>query len=885
MILFPATLIADAVTSLKNARIGYQTWLRDLLATAITVSSETAAGPRDAPLRPDTYEFWEPSALPAYWIADLGQVRDIDYVGILGSIGSNGAAVEVRHSLDGEFDDYIDLPGAAGNYLSTPDSAAVSVTGTLKLRAKIHTPDLLQPEFFLPLRDAGSGVVDIALHRGTGSATFTRATAQTTTGPDGEILLVGSGDPCSACDPVTLEYRGYIARGARTNLCLQSENLATTWANVRSTESVNATVSPDGASTADKIVSDATAASSHYVTQAITFTNVVHTFSVFCKAAEKTWAFLNLNDGTTNHTGYFDLVNGVVGSGSNTTRSIQAFPNGWYRCSITTTAATAAAAGSMEIHIAEANNDASFDGNSVDGIFAWGAQLEAATFASSYIPTTTGSVAVNADVLTYAFSGNADATQGTAYAELGVAWSVGVPASVVAIGFDTSAVGAPLFVGTAANSSSISINDGTSSVTKSGLSQLTSASGKRVSSWGAAGKLITGEGATVASGAFDGSMGSAGIGIGCGTGGAVNWFGTLKNIGIYSEQLPVATVQLMTTEVYNPLIAKWVASGNQKSYALTLQPGPFLALLISPDGSTKREFQSIPLTLDPIADTIWVEAEFSPAAGSPAMATCTFRESSDGVTFNDLGDPVVQTETNIFDGTAPLEVGGANAGVAFLDGRVFEAEVYEDDALVASFDAADAASESATTITSSTTGEVWTIHSSGVPAPELVLHSFMSPLAPADDAPIMALNSLIPARYLGLFVTGTTPPRITNIYAGVALAMPYPIYGGHAPINLSRETELTRSLSRGGQFLGQGFRRLGVKTSLSFRHLPAAWYRANFDPFVKSARRYPFFLAWRPQDYPLEVGYVWCQRDIAPSNMGKRDWMQVGFEVSGVGNE
>lgn len=397
---------------------------------------------------------------------------------------------------------------------------------------------------------------------------------------------------------------------------------------------------------------------------------------------------------------------------------------------------------------------------------------------------------------------------------------------------------------------------------------------------------ITGDGVAVTTGAFDGNMGSVAIGIGNNTSGGQQWFGPIKNVAIYGEQLPVSTFQLMTAEVYNPLIAKWVATGNQKSYALTLQPGPFLALLISPDGSTKREFQSIPLTLDPIADTIWVEAEFSPAAGSPAMATCTFRESSDGVTFNDLGDPVVQTETTIYDSTAPLEVGGANAGVAFLKDRVFEAEVYSNGSLVASWDAADAASEAATTITSGTTGEVWTIHSSGVPAPELVLHSFMTPLAPADDAPIMALNSLIPARYLGLFVTGTTPPRITNIYAGVALAMERAIRGGgFTPPHLSRSTELRSTFSRGGQILGQDYRRHGIEGSVQFQLLDAAWVRSDLDPFIKAARKYPYFLGWNPENYPLEVVFGVTDRDIRPSMQGLGQMMQVGWTIRGVGHE
>src|SRR5262245_8748789 len=53
------------------------------------------------------------------------------------------------------------------------------------------------------------------------------------------------------------------------NICLQSENLATTWTNFNSSESVNAITAPDGTSTADKIQVD-TVNSSHRMVQLIT---------------------------------------------------------------------------------------------------------------------------------------------------------------------------------------------------------------------------------------------------------------------------------------------------------------------------------------------------------------------------------------------------------------------------------------------------------------------------------------------------------------------------------------------------------------------------------------------------------------------------------------
>ena len=161
-----------------------------------------------------------------------------------------------------------------------------------------------------------------------------------------------------------------------------------------------------------------------------------------------------------------------------------------------------------------------------------------------------------------------------------------------------------------------------------------------------------------------------------------------------------------------------------------------------------------------------------------------------------------------------------------------------------------------------------------------------SEIQPADDAPILFLDDSRQARKLRLTVQGVGPvPRIASVYAGESLAMARPIYGGHSPLTLSRDTVLEGTLSRGGQFLGQDFRRHGVSGTFDFRHLTAAWYRANFDPFVKAARNRPYFIGWRPETFPLEVAYVWTLDDIKPMNMGLRDYLAVSFPARGIGHE
>lgn len=162
--------------------------------------------------------------------------------------------------------------------------------------------------------------------------------------------------------------------------------------------------------------------------------------------------------------------------------------------------------------------------------------------------------------------------------------------------------------------------------------------------------------------------------------------------------------------------------------------------------------------------------------------------------------------------------------------------------------------------------------------------TFGSAISPADDAALLFLGDAVFARWGRVSITGgAVMPQLSVLYVGKALAMQAPVEGPYTPITMGRQTELHNAMSRGGQFLGQGFRRHGVVGDARFTYLDAAWVRANFDPFVKSARSLPYFFGWNPQHFPLEVGYCWAEKDIRPRYMGRSDFMEVAWDMAGVG--
>ena len=216
-------------------------------------------------------------------------------------------------------------------------------------------------------------------------------------------------------DPVTGESKGLLIEEQRTNLILQSQDFDNAaWTKADATISANSVVAPDGTLTADKLVESSTTAI-HYARQAFTFSATAYAFSIYLKAAGRNWAHILAGSLSC----YFDLSGGVVGTAAGgTTGTINSVGNGWYRCTITGTAT--AVADFVYVRTASANNTNNYTGDGYSGIYIWGAQLEAGSFPTSYIGTTTAQVTRSADSASMTgtnFSSWYRADEGTLYGE------------------------------------------------------------------------------------------------------------------------------------------------------------------------------------------------------------------------------------------------------------------------------------------------------------------------------------------------------------------------------------------------------------------------------------------------------------------------------------
>ncbi len=206
------------------------------------------------------------------------------------------------------------------------------------------------------------------------------------------------------------EEPGLLLEGARTNGFTKSIELDDgAWTKTRSScaggGAVNVTDAPDRTATADKLVEDGTAASTHFFTRnspALT-DNTQQSFSLFAKAAERTEILIQFleQDGNVASV-WFDLSAGTVGTETDAVGLIEKYADGWYRCMIVVDSDAGGSTPAVTVFLGEGSETNSYDGDGASGAYFWGMQFEVdQPFPSSFLLTAASTTARSADALTY----------------------------------------------------------------------------------------------------------------------------------------------------------------------------------------------------------------------------------------------------------------------------------------------------------------------------------------------------------------------------------------------------------------------------------------------------------------------------------------------------
>lgn len=234
---------------------------------------------------------------------------------------------------------------------------------------------------------------------GAGDMTVVRNTTATRVNSAGLIESVASNVP--RLDYTNSTCPSLLVEPQRTNNFTYSEQFDNAyWAKTAATVTANNTASPDGNNTADKVEFN----SGFINGTAIVADNQTYTISFFAKKG--TANVFQISEAFYFGTSVvFDLNTGTITIG---TGKIENYGNGWYRCSMQITYGVGQHVSSWVLR----NYQSGY-------IYLWGAQLEAGSYATSYIPTVASTVTRNADVISKSgISSLIGQTEGTMFIDI-----------------------------------------------------------------------------------------------------------------------------------------------------------------------------------------------------------------------------------------------------------------------------------------------------------------------------------------------------------------------------------------------------------------------------------------------------------------------------------
>jgi hypothetical protein len=259
-------------------------------------------------------------------------------------------------------------------------------------------------------------------------------TSSPTTSSTFGIVRVATNEPRFDHNPTTLASLGLLIEESRTNNLTRSDDFAqAVWTKLNTTVTSNNTTSPDGANNADSIF-ETTALGEHTIyVSGSSLTDA--TMSVFVKpngrnninlrfyAAVNNWVtttFLLSGSGSITQT-----ASGISSNYTARSQTITQLSNGWYRCTLSANRTGGVNVSSFDSCTTStptliATGAESYTGNASLGVYLWGAQLEAGSFPTSYIPTTTASVVRSVDVCSItgaAFTGFYNQSEGTVFSQ------------------------------------------------------------------------------------------------------------------------------------------------------------------------------------------------------------------------------------------------------------------------------------------------------------------------------------------------------------------------------------------------------------------------------------------------------------------------------------
>lgn len=170
------------------------------------------------------------------------------------------------------------------------------------------------------------------------------------------------------------------------NLLRYSEDfLNSLWVKIAASVTTDSIISPNGTLTSDKLIATAVN-TGHLIYQTYSAQTQTYTFSTYAKKGEYDYMIMRLDNDISTVRVWFNLSNGTIGTSQGGFPTITNIGNGWYRCTMTYSSASAQSIYAV-LYTANADNVQNFLGDGTSGIYVWGAQLVQGNLPKDYLYT------------------------------------------------------------------------------------------------------------------------------------------------------------------------------------------------------------------------------------------------------------------------------------------------------------------------------------------------------------------------------------------------------------------------------------------------------------------------------------------------------------------
>ena len=252
---------------------------------------------------------------------------------------------------------------------------------------------------------------------------FARGTGKTVSIDNVSIVEVQGDRPRLSYDitnGVVEDKPHLLLENSSTNLATFSEDFSKI-SLLQSTITTNNIKSPNGLIKGNLWLANATSNAKELQEQYSVTSGITYTESWFVKY--KSLQFIQMVTTSATFGAFyanFDLVNGTKGNSNYTNCSIEAYPDGWYRIQATqvaTSTGTGRLGGLRMIASATASRGGNITTDGTEGVYVWGHQVEANSFATSYIPTAGTTITRAAETCNNS-KPSVNSTEGVFYAEI-----------------------------------------------------------------------------------------------------------------------------------------------------------------------------------------------------------------------------------------------------------------------------------------------------------------------------------------------------------------------------------------------------------------------------------------------------------------------------------